>query len=81
LFERRKTLRKYDIGNVCAAAKAVMNPEDMDHCRSDLYLRKNAESDAIMADFDGSAGMFRDNIDRVFWYEIPLGYSEYFNHA
>lgn len=53
-----------------------MNPNDIDHHCSDLYLRVNAISDELVKQYDYKSHIttFVDQIDHVLWYEIPFAY-------
>lgn len=70
----------YDVTTIYAAAVAKMKPEDIDHHCSDLYLRKNAVSDELVAQYESRPNIkkFKDNIDKVWWYEIPFAYPDHF---
>lgn len=60
-------------GDVYAVALATLPPEDIDHHASDLYLRKNPKSTAIIKRLENKAllSTFRDP-DGVIWYELPF---------
>lgn len=55
-----------------------IDPDDIDHHQSDLYLRKTPETTAIIKQLPpGVSSMvttFIDPIDHVRWYEIPFAY-------
>ena len=54
-----------------------MNPEDIDHHETDLYLRKNNISTDIINNWEykNQVTTFRSNIEPYdIWYEIPFGY-------
>lgn len=57
-------------------ARELMNPEDIDHHESDLYLRVNDISRDIVARMENKSlvSTFTDNIEGKLWYELPFLY-------
>lgn len=57
-------------------ARELMNPEDIDHHESDLYLRVNDISRDIVARMESKSlvSTFTDNIEDKLWYELPFLY-------
>ena len=61
-------------------AKKLMDPKDIDHHASDLYLRVNDISKKLIADSGLSVGkglnveIFKDQIDGDMWYDIFSAY-------
>ena len=53
-----------------------MDPADIAHHCSDLYLKVNAISEKIVNEYEykNNVTMFIDQIDRVLWYDIPFAY-------
>lgn len=53
-----------------------MQPGDISHCGSDLYLRKNEESINLIRQFEqgASVGEIIDPIDGDVWFEIWYAY-------
>ena len=66
--------------NVHEIAVRVMNSEDIDHHRSDLYLKKNKASEQIVKayEYGQSVSTFKSAIDGSLWYDIPFAYSPFF---
>lgn len=64
-------------------ATKLMSKEDIDHYRSDLYLRKNKISDGLIEDYDlkSNVSIFVDNIDQVPWYEIMWEYEPFWKQS
>lgn len=62
--------------DILIQAQGQMLPQDIDHHASDLYLRKNAISDKLVAEYEYKSQVktFSDNIDHVLWYEIPFAW-------
>ena len=58
-------------------AKAVMQPGDIYHCGSDLYLRKNKISVNLVDQFEqvASVGEFIDQVDGDVWLRIWYAYN------
>lgn len=50
--------------------------EDIDHYRSDLYIRVSNESRKLIDSYEYAkqVQIFKSNIDGKAWYEIPFGY-------
>ncbi len=57
-------------------ARELMNPEDIDHHESDLYLRVNDISRDIVGRMENKSlvSTFTDNIEDKLWYELPFLY-------
>lgn len=72
---------KIDVKNIYYALAAVMDPKDIDHHESDLYVRCTSKSAAIINECKNNSGLctqlFVDNIDHNLWYEIPFCYSPF----
>lgn len=63
--------------NIYELAKQKMNPEDIDHHESDLYLKQNEVSRKLVEDYDykNQVTTFISNIEpHVPWYDIPFAY-------
>lgn len=60
-----------------AALAEVMNPREIDHHYSDLYVKVTPASREIVSRFEYShmVQTFIDNIDRELWYDIPFCYN------
>lgn len=58
-----------------------MNENEIDNHESDLYVLKNEISVKWLATYEhkNSVTIFIDEIDKVYWYDIPFAYSEYRN--
>jgi hypothetical protein len=58
--------------------KAVSNlpARDIDHHRSDLYLRVTPASTVLVNEYEfkNQVTTFKDNIEHVLWYDIPFAY-------
>lgn len=65
-------------GDVLEYAEKYMDKADIDHCRSDLYLRVTPESEAIIAKlkFNALLETFVSPIDGKWWYDLPFCYYE-----
>lgn len=63
-------------GEAYKYAAAYMDPEHIGHHCTDLYLKVNDESRAIVGALDNDAllSTFRSNIDGAIWYELPFCY-------
>ena len=64
-------------GEVYEIAVASMDPADIDHHETDLYLRVNDVSRVIIGALDNTAllSIFISNIEpRAPWYELPFCY-------
>ena len=63
-------------GEVWEIAAAYMNPENIDHHASDLYLKVNDVSRVIVGALDNTAllSTFTSWIDGTRWYELPFCY-------
>lgn len=57
-------------------ACAKLPSDDIDHYRSDLYIRVTNESRKIIDSYEYAKQVqtFKSNIDGKAWYEIPFGY-------
>lgn len=57
----------------------TLPPEHIDHHESDLYILKTPESTAIVKAYEFSTivEQFRSQIDGLIWYDIPFGYTPY----
>lgn len=66
------------LNKVVDVARQLMNPEDIDHHESDLYLRVNEISRGIVARMESKSlvSTFIDNIEGKLWYELPFLYHE-----
>lgn len=71
------------VDEVLDYARKYMKPEDIDHHGNgrgmdDLYLRVNDVSKWIVNHMDNTAlvSKFVDNIDHVWWYELPFLYND-----
>lgn len=71
------------VDEVLDYARRYMKPEDIDHHGNgrgmdDLYLRVNDTSKWIVNHMDNTAmvSKFVDNIDHVWWYELPFLYND-----
>lgn len=64
-------------------AKAVEQKIEMDHHESDLYLKVTDESTALIQDylFKQSVWKFKSDIDNAWWFDIPFGYSPFWEKA
>ena len=56
------------------AAVEQMPPEHIDHWCSDLYLKVTPVSEVLIANYEyrNQVRIFRDQIDREPWYDIPF---------
>lgn len=63
-------------GEVYQIAAANMEPEHIGHYATDLYLKVNDISRAIVGALENRAllSMFRSEIDGQLWYEFPFCY-------
>lgn len=63
--------------NIYEEAVNTMDAKDIDHHCSDLYLRVNKQSQALVNayDFKNLVEVFIDEIDHVPWYDIPFAYT------
>lgn len=63
-------------GEVYEIAAANMDPANIDHHESDLYLKVSSASSIIVGALDNRAllNVFRSQIDGQFWYELPFCY-------
>lgn len=63
-------------GEVWEIASANMEPENIDHHASDLYLKVNDVSRVIIGALDNTAllSTFTSWIDGARWYELPFCY-------
>lgn len=63
--------------NIYDRAVETMEAKDIDHHYSDLYLRVNEKSRALVAEYDykNLVETFTDQIDHVLWYDIPFAYT------
>lgn len=68
--------------NIYECAVAIMQPKDIDHWCSDLYLKVTDESKALVSEyeFNNHVKTFIDAIDHVLWYEIPFAYTPYYSN-
>lgn len=59
-----------------------MNPKDIDHWCSDLYLRVNDVSKHLVNEyrFKNLVSTFIDQIDGVLWYDIPFAFLPYYSN-
>lgn len=66
------------LNKVVDVARQLMNPEDIDHHESDLYLRVNEISRGIVARMESKSlvSTFIDNIEGKLWYDLPFLYHE-----
>lgn len=66
------------LNKVVDVARERMNPEDIDHHESDLYLRVNPISRDIVARMENKSlvSTFIDNIEGKLWYDLPFLYHE-----
>lgn len=67
---------KITITELFQAAINSLDPADVDHHCSDLYLRVTPESQKLINKYEYKhlVSTFIDNIDHVLWYEIPFAY-------
>ena len=68
-------------GDVYEVAIAELPAGDIDHHNSDLYIKRTAASQAIIARLENRAllNIFRDS-EGVAWYELPFCYTPYWNN-
>ena len=61
---------KIPLEKVMDYARELMNPEDIDHHESDLYLKVNCISQSIVARMENRSlvSTFTDNIEGKLWY-------------
>jgi len=59
--------------------KKVMQPEHIDHHKSDLYVKKTKKSEQILNKhgLNLKKFLFIDLIDHTEWYDIPFMYDPY----
>lgn len=64
------------IDDIYIEALKTMDPRDIDHHCSDLYLRVNDISRKLVSEYEykNNVTTFIDQIDHVLWYEIPFAY-------
>lgn len=66
--------------NLYARAVQCMQPHQIDHFRSDLYLLMTTESLALVNEFRDCGGWVDhvvENDTGLYWYYIPWGYTPY----
>lgn len=59
-----------------------MDPNDISHWNSDLYLRVNEVSKQLVNEyrFKNLVSTFIDQIDGVLWYDIPFAFLPYYSN-
>lgn len=70
--------------DIYAQAKAHMQPEDIDHHKSDLYLKVNNISYNLVDryQYPNNVKKFKSEIDGAWWYDIPFAwYKESVNES
>lgn len=62
-------------------AKELMQPSDIDHHESDLYLKVTPESETLVRDYEFRRNVkrFISNIDRSVWFDIPFAFDPFWN--
>lgn len=63
--------------------EAVKQKIEMDNHESDLYLKVTPESMRLIAayEFKRCVKKFKSNIDNTWWFDIPFGYSPFWEKA
>lgn len=51
----------------------------LDSHESDLYVKKSAMSDAILAGYEGQKSTFISQIDGKTWHDLPFQYSPFWD--
>lgn len=67
--------------NIYEKAVELMQPEDIDHHGTDLYLKANDISKKLLKDYEFrfNCELFRSPIDNKLWYDIPFAYTPGWN--
>lgn len=67
--------------NIYEKAVEFMQPEDIDHHETDLYLKANDISSKLLKDYEfrSNCKLFRSQIDNKLWYDIPFAYTPGWN--
>jgi hypothetical protein len=67
--------------NIYELALQCMEPEQIDHHESDLYLLKNSASTRLVEQYAYKTivKVFRDYDNQV-WYDVPFAYTPYWNN-
>jgi len=62
-------------------ALELLNPDEISHHESDLYLKKNHISEMLVdeCEFSKSVSVFINQKDKQIWYDIPFGYDPFWN--
>lgn len=60
-------------------AVALLPADCIDHCGSDLYIKRTPESKILIDEYEyaRSVEIFRSQIDGCIWFDIPFGYDPY----
>lgn len=68
-------------GDIYAAALEALPPQDIDHCGSDLYLRKTPAATALIQRLTNKAMLssFTDS-DGCAWYDLPFCFTPYWEN-
>lgn len=62
--------------NIYEEAVKIMNPKDIDHWQTDLYLKVTSKSRRLVEGYEyrNLVETFVDNIEHELWYDIPFAY-------
>lgn len=65
-----------EASNIFEQARELMDASEIDHYRTDLYLKVTPVSVALVGryPYKGSVTTFRDQIDGEQWFDIPFAY-------
>jgi len=71
------------IRNIYAEAIKILPKEYIDHHTSDLYLKKTAESEKLIAEYEFKKQVetFTDNITHTTWYDIPFAFTPFWDEV